>query len=301
MKEVRFCGLESIPEVEEGDDLARVIYDACLRESVNLSSDDVVIVTSKIVSKAEGRILEVQGVTPSRRARAIAKLTGKNPVEVEIVLRESEAIGAVIPVRKIYGQFPEIFDFLSKDKKVAQRVVDEVPALLLTTMKDGSTVTDAGLDYSNNPPGKCTLLPLDANDSAASIGRGLRQLSGAEVSVVVTDSEVAFTHLYGSMDIALGSSGIRQVTQLFGAKDRFGREKFGGADVVVDELAGAAALLMGQTAEGVPVVIAKNLKYEKEAEPVAAFPHGEVLSRGIWLSILSTLKLRLARLLEPFV
>lgn len=301
MKEIRFCGLESIPEVKEGDDLAKVIHDACIRENVNLASGDVVIVTSKIVSKAEGRILDVQGVTPSRRARAVAKLTGKDPVEVEIILRESEAVRAVIPVRKIYEQFPEIFDSLSKDKKATQRVIDEVPALLLTAMRDGTTVTDVGLDYSNNPPGKCTLLPLNANGSAASISQGLSKLCGAEVSVVITDTEVAFTHLYGSMEVALGSSGIRPVTQFFGAKDRFGREKFGGADVVVDELAGAAALLMGQTAEGVPVVIAKNLKYEREAKPTTAFPHGDVLSRGIWLSILSTMKLRLARLLEPFV
>lgn len=298
MKSITVQGLETIPEVKEGDDLARLITEAGAREGVQLRDGDVVLVTSKIVSKAEGRSVDVSEVKPGRRARAVARLTAKDAVEVEIILRESEEIRAVIPVRKIARRFPEIFGSIAKDNQVAERLLAQEPAFLVTT-SGGALATDAGLDYSNNPFGLCTLLPKDPSGSASAIRSGLRKASGADVAVVITDTEVSFTHLYGTMDIAIGFSGIQPVSRLFGTSDRFGREKFGGADVVVDELAGAAALLMGQTSEGVPVVVVKDLRYEKEVAPVAT--PKDALSRGIRWSVLATLKVRLAPLLKPFV
>ncbi len=288
-----------MPEVKEGDDIARLIYDASVREHVRLSTGDVVIVTSKIVSKAEGRTINLREIEPSRRAKAIARATGKDPVEVEIILRESRRIGAVIPVKKIMDDFPEILRSMSKDRDVATRLLAREPAFLVTTTAAGLTATDAGLDYSNNPSGSCTVLPANPSGSASAIRAELARVCGADTAVVITDTEVSFTHLYGSMDIAIGFSGIQPVSRLFGSRDRFGREKFGGADVVVDELAASAALLMGQTSEGIPVVVVKNLSYERDGPPFVL--PGEALSRGIWRSLLATLKLRLAFLLQPFV
>lgn len=299
MKSISLHGLETIPEVKEGDDIARLVYDACAREQVPLTAGDVVIVTSKIVSKAEGRVLDLRDITPSRRARAISRITGKDPVEVEIILRESKEIRAVIPVRKIARNFPQIFGSIAKDDDTASRLLAEEPAFLVTVTPDGNMATDAGLDYSNNPSGKCTVLPTNPNRSASAIRAGLAGLCGADVAVVITDTEVSFTHLFGTVDIAVGFSGIQPVTQMFGTADRFGREKFGGADIVVDELGAASAMLMGQTSAGIPVVVVKNLAYEKEGPPLQT--PSEALSKGIWWSALATLKLRLARLLEPFV
>ena len=159
--------------------------------------------------------------------------------------------------------------------------------------------SDAGLDFSNNPAGTCTLLPADSNRSADAIREGLSGLCGRDVAVIITDTEVTFTHLFGSQDVALGYSGIRPVAHLFGSKDRFGREKFGGADVIVDELAGASALLMGQTSEGVPVVIARGLKYDTDS--LRTKSGGEIMSKSILWSVLATVELKLAWLLEPFV
>jgi coenzyme F420-0:L-glutamate ligase/coenzyme F420-1:gamma-L-glutamate ligase len=301
MKQISLYGLESMPEVKQGDDLVQEIYDACIRENVDLAPGDVVIVTSKVVSKAEGRILDLKEITPSRRARAIATLTGKDPVEVEIILRDSQSIRAVIPVKKIVAHFPHVLGDLAPDKSSVARLLNEEPSLLITVTKQGILASDAAMDYSNNPGGMCTLLPENPTESARRIREGLTRHCGGDVAVILTDTEVAYMHLYGSLDIAIGYSGILPVSRGFGTKDRFGREKFGGVDVVVDELASSAALLMGQTSQGVPVVIAKNVAYERGEEvPPAATPVG-ILSKGIWWSILSTLKLRFAGLLALFV
>ena len=299
MKSITIHGLETIPEVREGDDIARLIHEASIREEVQLSDGDVVMVTSKIVSKSEGRIVHLLDVSPSSKARAVARVTGKDAVEVEMILRESQGIRAVIPVRKIASRFPEIFSAISNDREVASRLLTQEPAFLVTVTKGGLMATDAGLDYSNNPPGSCTVLPENPDSSATAIRAELGRISGADVAVVITDTEVSFTHLYGSMDIAIGFSGIQPVSRLFGTTDRYGREKFGGADVVVDELAAAAALLMGQTSEGIPVVVVKNLAYDREGAPLKA-PQ-DALTKGIWWSFLATLKLKLSPVLQPFV
>jgi F420-0:gamma-glutamyl ligase len=119
--------------------------------------------------------------------------------------------------------------------------------------------------------------------------------------VVITATEIAFTHIYGSTEVAIGYAGIRPVARRFGSKDRFGREKFGGADVIVDELACGAALLSGQTTEGIPVVIVRGLEYEKDGDiDKMSFP-SDALQKGIRWTMLSTLKLRLfTKLLELF-
>ena len=219
MKTISLHGLETIPEVKEGDDVAALILEACTREQIHLTTGDVVIVTSKIVSKAEGRTINLREVKPSRRARAIARITGKDPVEVEIVLRESKDIRAVIPLRKIADNFPEVFGSMaSDDKNNMERLLAEEPAFLVTTTKvaGGLMSTDAGLDYSNNPSGRCTVLPLNAGGSASAIRARLLEICGADVAVVITDTEVSFTHLY-----LLGYDALKDLEVLALALERF--------------------------------------------------------------------------------
>ena len=299
MKQISLFGLQTIPEIKPGDDLARIIFDATQREGVGISEDDIIVITSKIVSKAENSIVKISEVVPSRRARSIALLTGKDPVEVEIILGETERISGVIPVKNIMNRYPSITKNLSTDMEAAARAIDKVPSMLLTVTKQGLLATDAGLDYSNNPKGTASLLPKDPTASAKKVRDEIRNLSGKNAAVVVTDTEVAFRNLYGSTEVAIGFAGIRPVSRLFGSKDRFGREKFGGADVIVDELACAAALLEGQTSEGVPVVIVRGLEYDK-SEAESASP-ANALQKGVMLTALATIKLWFARIVEPLV
>ncbi|MCL5068727.1 MAG: coenzyme F420-0:L-glutamate ligase [Thaumarchaeota archaeon] len=299
LNQLSLFGLQTIPEVKPGDDLVRIILGACEKEGIILHENDIVVITSKIVSKAENSIVDLSKVVPSRKAKSIARLTGKDPVEVEIILGETEKISGVIPVKKIMNSYPAITGNLSTDKEAAARAVAKVPSMLLTQTKQGLLATDAGLDYSNNPEGTASLLPNDPIVSARKIREGFKKVSGKNVAIVLTDTEIAYRNLYGSTEVAIGFSGIRPVSQRFGSKDRFGREKFGGADVIVDELACAAALLEGQTSEGVPVVIVRGLEYEK-ADVEQAFPK-DALGDGIRWTVLATIKLWFARLLEPFV
>lgn len=263
MKQVSFFGLQTIPEVKSGDDLAATIFRSCLNEGAGLIQGDVVLITSKVVSKAEGRVGRLSEVKPSRRARAISKLTGKDPVEVELILSQSANIPAAIPVAKIGRRFAEIFASIASGKDSAGRALQGVPTMLITQTDQGTMVTDAGLDYSNNPLGWYSLLPADPNGSARRLREGLSRLTGCELAVVITDTELTFTHIYGSTDIAIGYAGILPVSRRFGAQDRYGREKFGGADVVVDELPAASSLLARQTSESIPVVIVRGLEYER--------------------------------------
>lgn len=255
LKQISIIGLQSIPEVVAGDDIATIILSSCEKEQIQLVSGDIIVITSKIISKAENNLVDLAKIVPSRKAKAFSRLTGKDPVEVEIILSQTDEISAVIPVKKIMKHYPVIIQNMSTDREAAARALDKVPSMLLTRTKQGVLATDAGLDYSNNQPGKASLLPLDPYSSARRIRDDVCSRSGKDVSVLVTDTEIAFTSFYGSTEVAIGYSGIRPISNRFGSKDRYGREKFGGADVIVDELACAAALLSGQTTEGIPVVI----------------------------------------------
>lgn len=300
MKQISLFGLETLPEIKTGDDIPTEILESCKRESIQLAENDIIVITSKIVSKAENSLVDLSTVVPGRKAKAVAKLTGKNPVEVEIILRQSKSISAVIPVEKIMKHYPEIVESISVDKEAAKRTIESVPSMLLTQTAQGILATDAGLDYSNNELGKASLLPKEPNASAKKIREAILKMTGKDIAVVLTDTEIAYTDNFGSKDVAIGFSGIRPISNKFGSKERFGREKFGGADVIVDELACAAALLEGQTSEGIPVVIIRGLDYDKGDESKTPFSP-DILRKGIWWSVLATLKLRFERLLEPFV
>ena len=301
MKQISIIGLQTIPEIKPGDNIAHEILYSCKKEGIDLMENDIIVITSKIVSKAENSLVQLSSVKPTRKSKAIARLTGKNPVEVEVVLSQSKDIAAVIPVKKIMKHYPEIVESMSTDSETASRVVESVPSMLLTLTTQGILATDAGLDYSNNELGMASLLPKDPKISAKNIREEITQLCGKDVAVVLTDTELAYTDYFGSKEVAIGFSGIRPVSNKFGSKERFGRDKFGGADIVVDELAGAAALLEGQTSEGIPVVIVRGLEYDKQAM-IRTFFSPEILRSGVWWTILATVKLRLfAKLLQQFM
>ncbi len=287
MEEITFYGLENIGLIEEGDDLVKRILDTCDDEGLEIKDDDVIVITSKVVSMYEGRYVDLSDVDPGLRAKTIAKSTGILPEEVELILQESEVV-ASLPVSK----FGEDYILQQADNEErAKEALEDLPAMLVTK-RNGRLCTNAGVDRSNSPEGKATLLPEHPNQSAEDIRERIEEITGKETAVIITDSEVSIRA--GETDNAIGSSGINPVESDFGADDLFGKPKFGGVDLKADEIASAAALHFGQTSEQVPVVIGRGIDYQKGGRTEK---DADMVARGLREAILSGIQLDLLKML----
>jgi len=223
--------LPGLPLVKEGDDLGELIVEAAARAGVGIEDGDVVAVTQSVVSKAEGGTVELGKVEPGPEALSLAGRLGKDPREVEVILRESAQV-----LR-------------------AGRV-------LICRTRHGFVCANAGVDHSNAGEGRVTVLPRDPDASAAKIRRRIWELTGREVAVIITDSW-GRTFRRGAVGHAVGISGLSPLLDLRGRKDLYGRELRSKVVCVADALAAAAVLLMGEAAEGKPVVLIKGAPYEK--------------------------------------
>jgi coenzyme F420-0:L-glutamate ligase/coenzyme F420-1:gamma-L-glutamate ligase len=213
--------VEGLPEIGEGDDLA-----ALIAPRVELRDGDVLVVAQKAVSKAEGRVVGLADVEPSDEARRLA--ADGDPRRVEVILRESA------------------------------RLVRTRPPLVIAETKHGFVCASAGVDASNAPaPETIVLLPEDPDASAARLRDGLRELTGADVGVIVSDS-FGRAWRQGTTDVAIGLSGIRPLLDLQGERDGVGYELHATVIAVADELAGAAQLVMGKTA-GIPAAVIRGV------------------------------------------
>ena len=260
-----------LPDIRPGDDLAELIVEAAESSGAGLREGDVVVVTSKVLLKSMGLLHRLSDVRPTLASKIIARLTGKDPVEVELVLKAAEDVVAVVDVRRLIGRH---LSRISRDLNAALDLIRRVPSLIAVKTMQGLLALDGGVDYSNLPPGHAISNVIDFDDEADRLRDRLEELTGLKLAVVITDTEFNLTGKVGSIDVAVGSSGIRPVTRGFGSRDLYGRPKFGGVDIVVDEIAAAAALLMGQTSEGVPVAIVRGLKYEDSGEHVRDYAIG---------------------------
>jgi coenzyme F420-0:L-glutamate ligase/coenzyme F420-1:gamma-L-glutamate ligase len=222
--------LQGIPEVEPGMALAPVIAAALLRHSCELSDDDVLLVCQKIVSKSENRFVDLAAVQVSVAAQDLAARCGKDPRLVEIILRESTD------------------------------VVRCAPRVLIVRHRLGYVMANAGVDQSNIPQSdsRVLLLPKDPDASAAALREALRQSLGVSPAVVITDT-FGRPWRQGVCGTAIGASGIVALLDRRGEKDRFGRELQVTQVAIADGIAAAATLLMGEGAEGYPVVLARGL------------------------------------------
>jgi len=228
---VSLLPLTTIPIVAPGDDLVDLIARSLDRESVALEDGDVVVVTGKIVSKAEGRLVDLGTIQPSERAVRLAAETDKDPRLVELVLRESS------------------------------EVVRARPNVLLVRHRRGWVSAVAGIDRSNveGDDEHALLLPADPTASAAQLREGLRARTGATVGVIVTDSH-GRPFRVGNMGVALGAAGVQCVRRLEGHPDLTGRPLTTASVVpLADLLASASLLVSGEADEGIPVVIVRGL------------------------------------------
>jgi coenzyme F420-0:L-glutamate ligase/coenzyme F420-1:gamma-L-glutamate ligase len=210
-----------MPEVEEGDDLAALVAAAA-----DLEDGDVVVLAQKVVSKAEGRVVRLDEVEPSERARELAG--SEDPRRIEVILRESA------------------------------RVVRSRPPLVIAETRHGFVCASAGVDASNAPgEGVLVLLPEDPDASAERIRARLRELTGRDVAVLVTDS-FGRPWRQGTTDVAIGAAGLQVLLDLRGVRDRAGYELHATTIAVADEIAGAAELVMGKV-DGVPGAVVRGL------------------------------------------
>ena len=234
--ELRIAALSGSPLVRPGDDLADLILQGLASSGLALRRGDMIVIAQKIVSKAEGRLVDLRTVPPSDRAQALAAETEKDPRVVELILRESTEV-----VRKRKG-------------------------VLVVAHRCGYVLANAGIDASNvgqgNAPAESDnhvlLLPEDCNRSCRDIRAKLAARTGIEVGVLIIDS-LGRAWRNGTVGHALGAAGIPALLDLAGQPDLFGRKLRTTQVGIGDEIAAAASLLMGQADEGTPVVLMRGL------------------------------------------
>src|SRR4030042_1067397 len=250
MKKVELIGLQTIPEIKAGDNRAKIICDCAKNENVGINEKDILVLTSKIVSKAMGLIRNKADVKVSKKALKISKKTKKDPIWVQMILDAGHKIIAVIPLG---GAITKYVVAGSTDAEGSQRLCDNEKCLFITRSKTGSIHTcDAGIDGSNHPVGVVSLFPEDPDGEAAKIRAEIRKITGKNVACLLADTEII---PYGTIDNAVGLSGLNPCSIMFGQKDKFGKPKFGGVDLVGLAMTAASALLFGQRDSVFPVTI----------------------------------------------
>jgi coenzyme F420-0:L-glutamate ligase/coenzyme F420-1:gamma-L-glutamate ligase len=235
--------LPEIPLIRPGDDLGAVIMHALVQADVQLTSGDIIVIAQKIVSKAEGRLVNLSSLTPSPRANELALQAEKDPRLVELILQESRE---VLRVR---------------------------PGTIIVEHRLGFVCASAGVDHSNvNSPFSAgegqglrsdewmLLLPEDPDASAARIRQQLEASSGARIGVLIIDSHGRAWRL-GVVGATIGLSGLPGLVDMRGQPDLFGYHLRITLIAAADELAAAASLVMGQAAEGTPVVHVRGFPY----------------------------------------
>jgi len=256
MKKIELLGLEGIGRIKQADDLAEIIVRCAADEIGPIEDKDIIVLTSKIVSKAAGRTRKLSDVKPGKKARALSTHTGKDARWLQMIFDQGHKILAILPLK---GAVKHHILGSAVDKQQAERLCESEQAICITRAPDGRIHTcDAGIDGSNHPSDFVSLLPQDPDKAARDIRAKIKDLTGKEVAVILADTEVV---PFGTMDFAIGSAGIEPLARAFGAKDLFGKPKFGGIDLVAHELTAAAALLFGQTDAGIPVVLIRGCDY----------------------------------------
>ena len=242
-KRLQIIALPGVPEVEPGDDLARIVAAALAAAGETLAPGDVIVIAQKIVSKAEGRTVELDTVTPSARARALGAEVDKDQRLVEVILSES---AEVLRARK---------------------------GLLIVVHRLGFVLANAGVDASNvaavDGRERVLLLPEDPNGTCDKLRAAFKETLSVEVGVIICDS-VGRAWRSGTVGIALGAAGLPSVVDLRGRLDRSGRPLKVTWVGLADGIAAAASLVLGEADEGTPVALVRGYAAFARSEDAAA-------------------------------
>ena len=254
MTALEVIALTGLPLIKAGDDLVELIASSLKRNAVEPQAQDVLVVAQKIVSKAEGRVVDLATIKPSARAIALAADVAKDPRLVELILSESV------------------------------RVVRARRGVLIVEHRLGFIMANAGVDQSNVGPAdgvqRALLLPENPDRSTAALRIGLTAVTGIDLAVVINDS-FGRAWRQGTTGVAIGAAGLPVLIDLRGRPDLFGRTLEASVIGFADEIAAAASLVMGQADEASPVVLIRGLRWSAPESTAAAVirPSSEDLFR----------------------
>lgn len=238
--QLTITGLRGVPLVRQGDDLAALALAAYEETGLAPEDGDVLVVAQKIVSKAEGRLVDVSAVEPSAEARKLAAEVQKDPRLVEVILSES------------------------------RRIVRHRPNLMIAEHRLGYVMANAGIDHSNVAPADgrelVLLLPLDPDASAETLRSDLAARTGKRIAVIISDS-FGRPFRRGTVGIALGAAGLPAIIDWRGHPDLFGRILEVTETGFADEIAAAASLVQGQADEATPIVLVRGLSWSAPDAP----------------------------------
>jgi len=232
--QINIIALKGVPLVHPGDDLVKIIINALTLSNECLKNGDILVVAQKIISKAEGRIVALDSVSPSERAKKLAIKLGKDPRQIELVLQES------------------------------REIVRSKPGVVIVEQNLGLVMANAGIDRSNvvqqSDEEYVLLLPVDPDASSNSLREKINKRLGVKVGIIINDS-IGRAWRVGTTGHAIGVAGLPAVIDLRGEKDMFGKELLVSEQAVADELASAASLLQGQASEALPIVVIRGFKF----------------------------------------
>jgi len=234
MKRLELLGVEGIGEVTAGAALGQMICQAVANQAIALADDDVLVVAQKIVSKAEGRMVFLDGIKASERAQKLGRELDKEPELVEVILGES------------------------------RKVIRTGGRALIVETHHGFICANAGVDQSNVGLRQVALLPQDPDRSARQIRDEIQRRTQKQVGVIISDS-FGRAWRVGTVDVAVGVAGMKSIKDERGLKDRHGYELKAAVAAIADEIAAAAELVMGKR-DGVPVVIVRGYALEKRED-----------------------------------
>jgi coenzyme F420-0:L-glutamate ligase/coenzyme F420-1:gamma-L-glutamate ligase len=254
MTSLEVIALTGLPLIKVGDDLVELITSSLKQNGVEPWAQDVLVVAQKIVSKAEGRVIDLATIEPSAKAIALAAEVDKDPRLVEVILSESV------------------------------RVVRARRNVLIVEHRLGFIMANAGVDQSNVGPAdgaqRALLLPENPDRSAAALRMGLMAVTGIDLAVVINDS-FGRAWRQGTAGVAIGAAGLPALIDLRGRPDLFGRKLEVSVIGFADEIAAAASLVMGQADEAAPVVLIRGLRWSAPESTAASLirPSNEDLFR----------------------
>ena len=231
-RSVQLIALDKFPLVQPGDELSALLEDSLRVNKLELQAGDLLVLAQKIVSKAEGRYVDLADVEPSAQAVELAAVADKDPRQVQLILTQS------------------------------REVLRARPGVIIVEHQLGYVHANAGIDKSNIPQGEqVLLLPEDPDASAASLLNALQNQANTPLAIIINDS-AGRAWRNGSVGMAIGSAGIEPLHDQVGDPDLFGRALEVTEVAIADELAAAASLLMGQADEGTPVVLIRGANWK---------------------------------------
>ena len=231
MHPLQIFPLKGIGEVQAGEDVGDLLLTACKKNRIRLRSGDIVVVTHKIISKAEGRVVELSSITPSSFSVKASKHVQKDPRQVEAILSES------------------------------RRLVKMVRGLIISETHHGFVCANAGVDQSNVQKRKIFILHRRPDESANKLRETIRRRTDKDVAVIITDT-FGRPWREGQVDVAIGLSGIDPFEDYRGKRDQYGYDLKASVICIADELASAAELCMGKL-HRVPIVVIRGYRYSK--------------------------------------